>query len=621
MSSSTTMMATETVATFYTSSSSTPTQETASSTSSSFSSSSSSKFIGSKPSTVLFFLALCIGIAIAFMFIFFTFRYLVRSRFGMYMASPPSYGGPFDFGGSNRGVFAPYLMNDSLTYAMGLAQGDNLGNPHRYRVARRKKLTQDELDEMFPATKYSVWLSGGEEQVKGSENLSARKISETDDSENEISAKEAPEMNVSETVGTSEVRKSGDGNEISEEGLASDVLNEKSIESEQKLKKPWPRYTSGDCTICLDTFTDDSEIRGLSCGHAFHVECIDPWLTGKKACCPTCKHDFLEDSENGREAVNPDFRDFDSLFEVDQNDNSNIAMYRKPTEFKANTLLCAMLLSRIGRYHTDGPVDLDGLEDEERVDMEEDGVSSERIESDGGDSADAVTRPERAVTNEGNDGENETREHQEHQEHAETSSNHDVELQSMQTHLSDYLDAESTLSDMFYQARDASISPTGPPLPDIHHINRHICQILENHPFNVADLGRLDELAQESADRMFRWYTLPFWRAMGIQKLDMYYYFVVWFYQKKKNQRVTMASNGGANENSAGSGVAAHGGEDRTQRTRVVSTTRSFSGRLYNSAYNILDTVRQRREDRHRERRRRHRARERSRREAVENMV
>jgi hypothetical protein len=50
------------------------------------------------------------------------------------------------------------------------------------------------------------------------------------------------------------------------------------------------------CSICLDEFVHGERIRLLPrCNHAFHTECILPWLTERQGCCPMCKSPVLPD--------------------------------------------------------------------------------------------------------------------------------------------------------------------------------------------------------------------------------------------------------------------------------------------------------------------------------------
>lgn len=61
------------------------------------------------------------------------------------------------------------------------------------------------------------------------------------------------------------------------------------------------------CAICLDTLEDDDDVRGLTCGHAFHAACVDPWLTSRRACCPLCKADYYipKPRPDGTDDLNP----------------------------------------------------------------------------------------------------------------------------------------------------------------------------------------------------------------------------------------------------------------------------------------------------------------------------
>lgn len=46
------------------------------------------------------------------------------------------------------------------------------------------------------------------------------------------------------------------------------------------------------CAICLEDYATGETVRTIPCFHAFHKDCIDPWLANK-AVCPICKHPAL----------------------------------------------------------------------------------------------------------------------------------------------------------------------------------------------------------------------------------------------------------------------------------------------------------------------------------------
>ena len=48
--------------------------------------------------------------------------------------------------------------------------------------------------------------------------------------------------------------------------------------------------TSQECSICYGEYTEKEQVRLLKCGHDYHKECIDEWLTRHRNRCPMCMH-------------------------------------------------------------------------------------------------------------------------------------------------------------------------------------------------------------------------------------------------------------------------------------------------------------------------------------------
>ena len=210
---------------------------------------------------------------------------------------------------------------------------DNMpARPHRRR--REKKLmTMDEVNERFPLTKYKNWVAsrareglptaggvtappsraGSVHAVDGAMPASPTGTKHSVMTRPDTADPEAADVPVSlatnamggafgsehkrtdaaeEGNGLEEVRTTA--STVDRHAKVADDEDEDDDDHIHTALPPELLTNPGDsCAICIDTLEDDDDIRGLTCGHAFHAGCLDPWLTSRRACCPLCKADYF----------------------------------------------------------------------------------------------------------------------------------------------------------------------------------------------------------------------------------------------------------------------------------------------------------------------------------------
>ncbi|KAL8934767.1 MAG: hypothetical protein Q9216_005745 [Gyalolechia sp. 2 TL-2023] len=220
--------------------------------------------------------------------------------------------------------------------------------PRTHRRRREKKLmTMDEVNDRFPLTKYKNWIASREEEglptaggvaAPGSPTSSLRDLegatstnmhqrrSEENNEKPATPASTVPQEkgvidspkasteqptvpdpaspskvpDAAHTPNNTETPQSQAGEPSPNPPPApltrQEVQDDNDMDDDDQIQIAVPTEllaNPGDsCAICIDTLEDDDDVRGLTCGHAFHASCLDPWLTSRRACCPLCKADY-----------------------------------------------------------------------------------------------------------------------------------------------------------------------------------------------------------------------------------------------------------------------------------------------------------------------------------------
>ena len=193
-------------------------------------------------------------------------------------------------------------------------------------------MSMDEVNEKFPLIKYKAWRIQRAEQglpTEGGVTATAPPSRAASIKDVEATVEPVLETPATESGGSVEVANtlelaqadhaqqhdtisrahtpaivSSDENEKSPSPVVHEAPREEGVEDEADLDiddddpirgpaAPEMLAIPGDtCAICIDNLDDDDDVRGLTCGHAFHAACVDPWLTSRRACCPLCKADY-----------------------------------------------------------------------------------------------------------------------------------------------------------------------------------------------------------------------------------------------------------------------------------------------------------------------------------------
>jgi hypothetical protein len=105
-----------------------------------------------------------------------------------------------------------------------------------------------------------------------------------------------------------------ESNTVAEEGASEQLeVSSKPKESPSELvpeaeghpdpSREEDRTTDDTCALCIEDYTEGDLLRELHCGHRYHAECVDEWLTTSKRTCPVCNSDAVGRTEPNADSM------------------------------------------------------------------------------------------------------------------------------------------------------------------------------------------------------------------------------------------------------------------------------------------------------------------------------
>ena len=193
-----------------------------------------------------------------------------------------------------------------------ILSGYNPRHPVAAAPSASQKLTHDEVYalpeikapkacevESLGCVDIELGLGGSKEDEDDDDELAVVHHGKTnleyDDIESDLKKESTPQSKKSEedTMGST-----AEHTEVSSDAASESIPEESKEDAKADSAKARPLFTttmSTSCSICIEDFEKGETIRLLPrCGHAFHTECILPWLTERQGCCPCCKEDVIE---------------------------------------------------------------------------------------------------------------------------------------------------------------------------------------------------------------------------------------------------------------------------------------------------------------------------------------